>query len=154
MKNVLFILLMSLKVFAQDEESEALRALRLSCQQNVGLGCYNYANMLLKRDQTDNANKYFEMGCKLEHAESCSKKSWSALDEASSSETVSADGQSVDASVSATGTASLPESAIEETPTQAPPSLDESSSASLENQTDADVPSESESPSPDLSAIE
>lgn len=73
----LFIFIFSLA--HAEEESEALRALRLSCRQHVALGCYNYANMMLKRDLREEADKYFELGCKLEHSDSCSKKAWENL---------------------------------------------------------------------------
>jgi TPR repeat protein len=79
MKIFILLLGFSLSAYAQEEESEALQALRLSCQQNVGLGCYNYANMLLKRNQSDQADKYFVMGCKLDHSDSCIKKTWEHL---------------------------------------------------------------------------
>ncbi len=51
--------------------------MRLSCEkQKVGLGCFNYANMLFRLEKSDEADKYFEMGCKLEHSPSCSKEKW------------------------------------------------------------------------------
>jgi hypothetical protein len=77
MKHFALFLFLSFPLFAQDEESEALKAMRLSCEkQKVGLGCFNYANMLLRLDKSDEADKYFEMGCKLEHSPSCSKEKW------------------------------------------------------------------------------
>ena len=77
MKHYALFLFLSFPLFAQNEESEALKAMRLSCEkQKVGLGCFNYANMLLRLDKSDEADKYFEMGCKLEHSPSCSKEKW------------------------------------------------------------------------------
>lgn len=79
MKLLLFIILLcplSLSAQEEAEESEALRALRLSCEkQRVGLGCFNYANLLL-RTQTGDADKYFEQGCILGHQPSCQKEKW------------------------------------------------------------------------------
>ena len=77
MKLYALFLFLSLPLFAQNEESEALKAMRLSCEkQKVGLGCFNFANMLLRVDRSDEADKYFEMGCKLNHSPSCSKDKW------------------------------------------------------------------------------
>lgn len=77
MKHYALFLFISFPLFAQNEESEALKAMRLSCEkQKVGLGCFNYANMLLRLDKSDETDKYFEMGCKLEHSPSCSKEKW------------------------------------------------------------------------------
>jgi TPR repeat protein len=164
MKVILFILIASLNLFAQEEESEAMRALRLSCQQNVGLGCYNYANMLLKRDQQENANKYFEMGCKLEHSDSCVKKAWDPIEAPLQSETISAVAPTaVETGVSPPETASTEESIVEETPTPAPASIEEQTSAEepisvgVEGQVSGEAPSEVPSPDEtelDLSAIE
>lgn len=78
MKILGLFLVLSLAAFAQEEEeSEALKAMRLSCEkQKVALGCYNYANMLLRIEKSDQADKYFEMGCKLSHSPSCQKEKW------------------------------------------------------------------------------
>jgi len=77
MKLYALFLFLSFPLFAQNEESEALKAMRLSCEkQKVGLGCFNYANMLLRIEKSDEADKYFEMGCKLNHSLSCSKDKW------------------------------------------------------------------------------
>ena len=78
MKLLLFFCLFSLAAFAvEEEESEALSAMRLSCEkQKVGLGCYNYANMLVRSEKAEAAEKYFEMGCKLSHQPSCAKEKW------------------------------------------------------------------------------
>lgn len=64
--------------FAQDEEeSEAQKFMRISCEkQRVALACYNYANMLIRANKEDQSEKYFEIGCKLEHSPSCSKDKW------------------------------------------------------------------------------
>ena len=77
MKLYALFLFLSFPLLAQNEESEALKAMRLSCEkQKVGLGCFNYANMLLRIEKSDEADKYFEMGCKLNHSPSCSKDKW------------------------------------------------------------------------------
>ena len=77
MKLYALFLFLSFPLLAQNEESEALKAMRLSCEkQKVALGCFNYANMLLRIERSDEADKYFEMGCKLEHSPSCSKDKW------------------------------------------------------------------------------
>jgi len=77
MKLVVILCLFSLSLFAQDEESEALRAMRLSCEkQKVALGCFNYANMLARLEKNEEADKAFEMGCKLGDSPSCKKEKW------------------------------------------------------------------------------
>lgn len=78
MKLFMIFCLFSLTALAvEEEESEALRALRLSCEKHkVGLGCFNYANMLVRSQKSDVAEKYFEMGCKLSHEQSCAKEKW------------------------------------------------------------------------------
>lgn len=59
------------------EETEALRAVRLGCdKQKVALGCYNYANFLLKSGDSSTADSYFEKGCGLGHEPSCKKEAW------------------------------------------------------------------------------
>jgi hypothetical protein len=74
---MLFILSLSFTTLAQVEESEALRAMRLSCEkQKVGLGCFHYANMLSRSGKEEDVDKYYEMGCKLEHSPSCKKDKW------------------------------------------------------------------------------
>ena len=77
MKIFVLIALISFNLFAQEEESEALRAMRISCEKHkVGLGCFNYANMLIRTDKNELANKFFELGCKLDHSPSCKKEKW------------------------------------------------------------------------------
>ena len=77
MKLYALFLFLSFPLLAQNEESEALKAMRLSCEkQKVALGCFNYANMLLRIEKSDEADKYFEMGCKLNYSPSCSKDKW------------------------------------------------------------------------------
>jgi hypothetical protein len=77
MKHYTLFLFLSFPLLAQVEESEALKAMRLSCEkQKVGLGCFNYANMLLRIEKIDEADKYFQRGCKLDHSPSCSKEKW------------------------------------------------------------------------------
>lgn len=66
---------------AQEEESEALSAMRLGCMKHgVALGCYNYANMLVRSEKETEAEKYFERGCKLKHEGSCQKQKWDIPD--------------------------------------------------------------------------
>jgi hypothetical protein len=77
MKMMLLLMLLSHNSFAQNEESEYFRALRLSCEkQKVALGCFNYANTLMRAGNEDLANKYFDLGCKQNHTPSCSKEKW------------------------------------------------------------------------------
>ena len=75
---LIIILSFSLSSLAQeDEESEALKAMRLSCEkQKVAVGCYNYANMLSRSGKDNEVDKYYEMGCKLDHSASCKKEKW------------------------------------------------------------------------------
>lgn len=79
------ILLIMLVMFSSnlraevEEESEALRALRLSCvKHKVALGCYNYANLLLSQKK-ENSESMFKLGCELGHQDSCSKKTWESI---------------------------------------------------------------------------
>lgn len=77
MKIFVLIALISFNLFAQEEESEALRAMRISCEKHkVGLGCFNYANMLIRAENNELANKFFELGCKQDHSPSCKKEKW------------------------------------------------------------------------------
>lgn len=77
MKILILMLVLSFPILAQEEETEALRAMKLSCvKQKVGLGCYNYANMLARINKQDEADKFYELGCKYEHQPSCSKEKW------------------------------------------------------------------------------
>lgn len=74
-------MLMLTTAHAQEEETEALSAMRLGCMKGgVALGCYNYANMLVRSDKADEAEKYFEKGCKLKHEGSCQKQKWDIPD--------------------------------------------------------------------------
>jgi len=75
--KLILLLILSLPVWGVEEpESEAMRALRLSCEKHrVGLGCFNYANML-NRKGTGEPDKYFDLGCKYQHSPSCSKEKW------------------------------------------------------------------------------
>lgn len=102
--------MLSLNLFAQDEESEYLRALRLSCEkQKVALGCFNYANALSRAEKDELAEKYYALGCKQEHAPSCKKEKWD-LPEAEKPATESA---AKPAEEPATGPAAEPEADIE-----------------------------------------
>ena len=77
---ILFIILIT-PALAQEEETEALSAMRLGCIKSaVALGCYNYANMLSRSEKADEAEKYFERGCKLKHEASCQKQKWDIPD--------------------------------------------------------------------------
>lgn len=77
MKIVLLLMLLSHNSFAQNDESEYFRALRLSCEkQKVALGCFNYANTLMRAGNEEMASKYFDLGCKQNHTPSCSKEKW------------------------------------------------------------------------------
>jgi hypothetical protein len=77
MKLIVILCLFSLSLLAQDEESEALKAMRLSCEkQKVALGCFNHANMLARLDKNEEADKAFELGCKLGDSPSCKKEKW------------------------------------------------------------------------------
>lgn len=76
MPLILLLTLFSAFSFAS-EETEALRAVRLGCdKQKVALGCYNYANFLLKSGDSSAADSYFEKGCGLGHEPSCKKEEW------------------------------------------------------------------------------
>jgi hypothetical protein len=78
MKLLALLFVLSFSVLAQEEEeSEYLRALRISCdKQKVALGCFNYANALMRNGNEEAAEKYFALGCKQEHSPSCKKEKW------------------------------------------------------------------------------
>ena len=78
MKTFFLLFILSFSAFSADEEeSEALRALRLACEkQRVGLGCFNYANLLIRNNKPESSDKYFEKGCALNHTPSCQKEKW------------------------------------------------------------------------------
>jgi TPR repeat protein len=82
MRTTLFLFMLLLTTaHAQEEETEALSAMRLGCMKSgVALGCYNYANMLVRSDKVDEADKYYERGCKLKHEGSCQKQKWDIPD--------------------------------------------------------------------------
>lgn len=81
MKILLLIILFIPGAYAQEEETEALSAMRLGCMKHgVALGCYNYANMLVRSEKSDEAEKYFERGCKLKHEGSCQRQKWDIPD--------------------------------------------------------------------------
>lgn len=74
---LIFLLCLFSALSFASEETEALRAVRLGCdKQKVALGCYNYANFLLKSGDSTAADSYFEKGCGLGHQPSCQKEAW------------------------------------------------------------------------------
>lgn len=80
MRTLFLFILFAVPALAQ-EESEALSAMRLGCNKHgVALGCFNYANMLVREEKQDQADKYFERGCKLKHEGSCLKQKWDIPD--------------------------------------------------------------------------
>ena len=113
MKTLLLLLLVASPAFAlEEEESEALRALRLSCEkQKVALGCFNYANMLIRESKPEISEKYFELGCKLHHQPSCAKERWEIPErQASAPQVLSAAEQAA----SSPAPASIPEEPLPE----------------------------------------
>ncbi len=90
MKLILLFIILSLPAWTQEEEeTEALRAMKISCvKHNLPLGCYNYANMLVRGNKPEEADKFFEMGCKLSHEPSCSKEKWDIPERKESKEVV------------------------------------------------------------------
>ena len=81
MRTLILFILFITPALAQEEETEALSAMRLGCMKSgVALGCYNYANMLVRSEKADEAEKYFERGCKLKHEGSCQKQKWDIPD--------------------------------------------------------------------------
>lgn len=80
MRTLFLFILFVVPALAQ-EESEALSAMRLGCNKHgVALGCFNYANMLVREEKQDEAEKYFEKGCKLKHEGSCQQQKWDIPD--------------------------------------------------------------------------
>ena len=58
-------------------ESELMRSMKLGCEkQKLAIGCYHYANLLIKNGNESLANKFFEKGCKLGNSSACSKERW------------------------------------------------------------------------------
>ena len=77
MNIFLYLFLFSVSAWPQDKESEALKAARLGCdKQNQALGCYVYANWLIKIQENQKADTYFEKACKLNLQDGCDKKIW------------------------------------------------------------------------------
>ena len=73
---------------AREEETEALSAMRLGCEKHgVALGCFNYANMLVRSEKESEADKYYEKGCKLKHEGSCQKQKWDIPDRVKTADT-------------------------------------------------------------------
>jgi hypothetical protein len=69
------VLLFSSLLFGS--ESEMMRSMKLGCEkQKMAVGCYHYANLLIKNGNESLANKYFEKGCKLGNSSACSKERW------------------------------------------------------------------------------
>jgi hypothetical protein len=51
--------------------------MKLGCEkQKMAIGCYHYANLLIKNGHESLANKFFEKGCKLGNRSACSKERW------------------------------------------------------------------------------
>lgn len=67
----LVILLSSFNLAA---ESELMRLMRFSCQKSKSArACYNYANLLHRRQQNKEAKKYFKLGCRKGYQPSCNQ---------------------------------------------------------------------------------
>lgn len=57
------------------EESEGLRLMRYGCENDANAtGCFNYANLLMRRNQKEKALKVFKRGCELGSKRSCSRE--------------------------------------------------------------------------------
>ncbi len=77
MIKILLMFICSVSAWAQVEESEVMRAMRLGCdKERLGLGCYNYANMLIKKGQPERADAYFIKACQYKNQDGCDKKIW------------------------------------------------------------------------------
>ncbi len=62
------------------EETEGMKASRLGCNiQKLAKGCHNYANFLLKLNENNLANEYFEKGCKYSDESPCQKERWDTM---------------------------------------------------------------------------
>lgn len=127
MKILVLLIVLSFNLFAQDEEeSEYLRALRLSCdKQKVALGCFNYANALMRKGNEEAAEKYFALGCKQEHSPSCKKEKWDLPEGAKPVEKPGV--EATELPTEAPSTETVPETTTEEAPIEP-----EASSESLE----------------------
>lgn len=56
------------------KESEALRMMRYACENNgSSKACFNYANLLLRRNQKEKAQRFFKRGCELGSKRSCAR---------------------------------------------------------------------------------
>lgn len=118
MKILVLLIVLSFNLFAQDEEeSEYLRALRLSCdKQKVALGCFNYANALMRNGNEEAAEKYFALGCKQEHSPSCKKEKWDLPEGAKPAKKPEVEASTAPAEGPATET--VPETTTEEAATE------------------------------------
>lgn len=73
MKTILALLMTFTSIIAHSE-SEMLRLMRLSCESSKSArACYNYANLLHRRQKTQEARIYFKKGCQKGYAPSCNQ---------------------------------------------------------------------------------
>ena len=73
MRLILMLLTFALPHSSQGE-SELLRNMRLGCDHSkIGRACFNYANLVERKEKDEIATKYFKIGCRYGHKESCSQ---------------------------------------------------------------------------------
>lgn len=76
--NLIILLILSIPIYAQ--ESEALNAMKLGCEKGKSaIGCYHYANMLIRHEKESEASEIFKKACQLGHKPSCDEEKWESL---------------------------------------------------------------------------
>jgi len=77
--NYLIVILLSVPIYAQ--ESEALHAMKLGCEKGKSsIGCYHYANLLIRNGKESEASEVFKKACQLGHKPSCDEEKWESLE--------------------------------------------------------------------------
>jgi hypothetical protein len=72
--KIILALLMTFTSIIAHSESEMLRLMRLSCESSKSArACYNYANLLHRRQKTQEARIYFKKGCQKGYGPSCNQ---------------------------------------------------------------------------------
>ena len=76
--NYLILLLLSVPIYAQ--ESEALHAMKLGCEKGKSaIGCYHYANLLIRNQKESEASEIFKKSCQLGYKPACDEEKWESL---------------------------------------------------------------------------
>lgn len=78
--NYVILILLSVPIYAQ--ESEALHAMKLGCEKGKSaIGCYHYANLLIRHQKESEASEVFKKACQMGHKPACDEEKWESLQE-------------------------------------------------------------------------